>query len=81
MGKSSKSLLSFFNKDIEVSKQGFIKQKSILLFFNKDIEFSKQTKFYLNNKRVVHVRSGGSLRVHSNVLILVSSLAIVLARF
>ena len=31
-GKSSKSLLFFFNKDIEISKQSFIKQKSILLF-------------------------------------------------
>ena len=42
-GKDSESLPFFFNKDIEISKQGFIKQKSILLFFNKDIEFSKQT--------------------------------------
>ena len=32
MGKSSKSLLSFFNKDMEISKQSFIKQKYILLF-------------------------------------------------
>ena len=32
MGKSSKSLLFFFKKDIEISKQSFNKQKYILLF-------------------------------------------------
>ena len=31
MGKSSKSLISFFKKDIEISKQSFNKQKYILL--------------------------------------------------
>ena len=52
-GKDSESLPFFFNKDIEISKQSFIKQKSILLFLNKDIEFSKQKKFYLNNKKSI----------------------------
>ena len=31
--------------------------------FNKDLELSRQPKFYQTNKRIAHVRVGGSLRV------------------
>ena len=81
--KSYKKNLPYFSsaKVIEFFKQSFIKQKSILLFSIR-IEFSKQTKFYSNYKKYSACSFGrGSLRVQSNVLILVSSLAIVLARF
>ena len=55
--------------------------KILLTFFNKDIEMFSNKVLLKTIKRVVHAHFGGSLRVQSNVLILVSSLAIVLTRF
>ena len=45
MGKVLKSLVFFFNKDIEISKQSVIKQKSILLFSTRIWSFQSKRSF------------------------------------